>query len=179
MNASDPLDRQAWFAVLTKPRNETVALTHLQRQGFDCFLPKVRHQRRSLRGMQHTIEALFPRYLFLRARADGWTLGPVRSTRGVAGVVRFGNQAAHVPESVVAHIRSRIDQDDCVQLDVPDLQVGDAVRVTEGPFAGMRAVFHSHSGVERVRLLMEVLGERVAVVVPRSQLVVGFAQAWT
>jgi transcriptional antiterminator RfaH len=179
MNAAAEQDRQAWFAILTKPRNEALAMLHLQRQRFECFLPRVRHQRRTMQGMQLTIEALFPRYVFLRARADGWTLGPVRSTRGVAGVVRFGNRAAHVPESVIGHIRSRIDRDDCVQLDVPDLNSGDRVRVTEGPFAGMSAIFHSNSGAERVRLLMEVLGERVAVVVPRSQLVVGFAQAWT
>jgi transcriptional antiterminator RfaH len=178
MNAVEDSERQAWFAVLTKPRSEAQALQHLERQGFECFLPKVQHQRRSLRGMQQTIEALFPRYVFLRARADGWTLGPVRSTRGVAGVVRFGQKAAHVPASVIAHIRSRIHADDCVQLDVPELRVGDSVRVTEGPFSGLRAVFHSHSGSERVRLLMEILGERVAVVVPRAQLVVGFAGAW-
>lgn len=178
MNAVAQLDCLAWFAVLTKPKSEALALVHLERQGFACFLPKVRHQRRSANGMHDSVEALFPRYVFLRARADGWTLGPVRSTRGVAGVVRFGNQAARVPDSVIAHIRSRIDRGDCVQLDLPDFRVGSPVRVTEGPFAGMNAVFHSVSGTERVRLLMEILGERVSVVVPRSQLVIGFAQAW-
>lgn len=178
MNAVANDIRLAWFAVLTKPRNEALAVLHLRRQDFECFLPKVRHQRRTARGMQDTVEALFPRYVFLQARADGWTLGPVRSTRGVAGVVRFGLKVAHVPDTVIQHIRSRIRHDDCVQLDVPELRAGDNVRVTEGPFAGMRAVFHSSSGTERVRLLMEILGDRVAVVVPRTQLVVGFAQAW-
>ena len=178
MNAPNDDSGQAWFAVMTKPRGEAQALEHLRRQGYQCFLPRARHLRRSASGMRETVEALFPRYVFLRARADGWTLGPVRSTRGVAGVVRFGNVPAHVPESVIAHIRSRIDGDDCVRLDVPELRVGDAVRVTEGPLSGMRAVFHSCSGTERVRLLMEILGERVAVVLPRSQLVVGFTHAW-
>lgn len=178
MNAIADDSKLAWFAVLTKPRCEDVAVQQLMRQGFECLLPKARHQRRSARGMQATIEPLFPRYVFLHARADGWTLGPVRSTRGVSGVVRFGGQAAHVPARVIEQIQSRMGEDACVRLDAPDLAPGDAVRITEGPLAGMRAIFDCASGSERVRLLMEILGERVAVVVPRSQLVTGFQQAW-
>jgi transcriptional antiterminator RfaH len=179
MNAAADNSPSAWFAVLTKPRSEGVAMLNLQRQGYDCLLPKVRHRRRSARGMLASIEPLFPRYVFLRARSDGWTLGPVRSTRGVSGVVRFGGQAAHVPVSVIAHIRSRMRDDDCVQLDAPELVHGDVVRITEGPLSGMRAIFDAPSGGERVRLLMELLGEQITVVVPRTQLVTGFAQAWT
>lgn len=178
MNAIADDVELGWFAVLTKPRCEAVAVQHLIRQGFVCLLPKARHQRRNARGMQATIEPLFPRYVFLHARADGWTLGPVRSTRGVSGVVRFGGQAAHVPASVIEQIRSRMGEDDCVRLDAPECRPGDPVRITEGPLAGMRAIFDCASGPERVRLLMEILGERVAVVVPRSQLVTGFQHAW-
>lgn len=178
MNAAVDDSRSAWFAVLTKPRSEALALVHLQRQGYACLLPKVLHQRRSLSGMQQVIEPLFPRYVFLSARADGWTLGPVRSTRGVSGVVRFGGQAAHVPDGVIAHIRSRMSDDDCVRLDAPELARGDVVRITEGPLSGMRAIFDAPAGSTRVRLLMELLGEQVAVVLPRAQLVTGFAHAW-
>jgi len=178
MNASADVLGEAWFAVLTKPRGEAIALQHLQRQQYHCFLPRVRHQRRTGRGMQNTVEPLFPRYVFVRARGDGWTLGPVRSTRGVSGVVRFGGQAAHVPASVIAHILGRTGPDGCVELDAPELRRGDPVRITEGPLAGMAAIFDSASGGERVRLLMEILGERVAVVVPRAQLVTGFRRAW-
>ena len=179
MNAVADHRRFAWFAVLTKPRGEAVAMQHLQRQGFDCLLPKVQHRRRGMRGMQCVVEPLFPRYVFLNAQADGWTLGPVRSTRGVTGVVRFGGQAAQVPSTVIDHLRARMDADDCVALDAPELVHGDAVRITEGPLSGLRAIFDAPCGSQRVRLLMELLGERVAVVVPRAQLATGFIHAWT
>ena len=169
----------AWFAVLTKPRQEALAVVHLQRQGFSCLLPMARHSRRTLRGMRESVEALFPRYLFVHAQADGWTLGPVRSTRGVCGVVRFGQRNALIPDLVIAHIRARMPADQCVTLDMPQLKVGDPVRITEGPLAGLRAVFQCPSGRERVRLLMEILGEQVSVVLPKSQLAGGFAENWT
>jgi len=59
-----------WFAVNAKPRQERIALEHLQRQGFTCFLPMAinPYQRRSAKGPR--IEPLFPRYLFLNAIAD-------------------------------------------------------------------------------------------------------------
>lgn len=178
MNATAAESDLAWFAVLTKARSEVLALQHLERQDFSCLLPKVRHQRRSGKGMQSTIEPLFPRYVFLRAPSDGWTLGPVRSTRGVSGVVRFGGRAATVPNHIIAQIQQRMDESQCVQLDAPQWRRGEEVKVTQGPFVGVRAFFDADSGNERVRLLMEILGERVAVVLPRAQLVTGFAQAW-
>ena len=57
-----------WFAVVTKPRQEQIALENLQRQGFECFLPMAKnpYQRRS-KKRQRIVEPLFARYLFLRA----------------------------------------------------------------------------------------------------------------
>ena len=93
----------------TKPRQERVALENLERQAFRCFLPMAvnPYQRRSVRKTR--IEPLFPRYLFLNAVADQQSLGPVRSTRGVATLVRFGTKLARLPETVIERINQRCD----------------------------------------------------------------------
>ena len=69
-------------------------------------------------------------------------------------------------------LRERMQQDDTVVLSAPALKPGQSVRITQGPFAGVQAIFASESGAERVRLLLAVLGERVSTVVPRSHLAV-------
>ena len=91
-----------WFAVVTKPRQEQIALENLQRQDFECFLPLAEnpYQRRSKKHRQ-IIEPLFPRYLFLNAIAGQQNLAPVRSTRGVTTMVRFGTELAVVPDSII------------------------------------------------------------------------------
>lgn len=170
MNEAADIAPSAWFAVLCKPRAETIARTHLERQQFSCLLPLVSRQCRTVRGMRQQIEPLFPRYLFIETDADGRTLAPVRSTRGVCGLVRFGERAARVPGSVIAGLRARMQQNDIVSLSVPELKPGQSVRIAQGPFAGVQAIFQSNSGAERVRLLMAVLGDRVSVVVPRLHL---------
>ena len=160
-----------WFAVYTRPRQELIALENLQRQGFDCFLPMAinPYQRRSQTKLR--IEPLFPRYLFLNAAADQQSLGPVRSTRGVSTLVRFGVELAHVPETVIRAIRSRCDGDHgLVRLDPVQVQPGDKVRVFDGPLAGVSGLFQACSGEQRAQLLIEFMGRQTRVVVDRMLL---------
>ena len=148
-----------WFTVFTRPRQERLALAQLERQGFRCFLPLALnpYQRRSARTIK--IEPLFPRYLFLNAAADRQSLAPVRSTRGVATLVRFGQELAQVPESVIRAINRRCDPDSgLVRLDPAPVQPGDKVRVFDGPLAGLEGIFRERKGATRALLLAQLLG---------------------
>lgn len=150
----DPL----WFTVFTRPRQERRARVNLERQGFPCFLPEARNTRTA------RIEPLFPRYLFLRATPGEQSLAPVRSTRGVSKLVRFGEKLATLSEKVIEAIGERIDTDTgLVRLPDLELQPGDRVRVFQGPLAGTEAIFKARSGKERVLLLMDLLGRQTTV----------------
>ena len=162
---------EAWFAVITKPRAEATAQEHLARQGYQCLLPQVKRVLRSAAGLKTRIESLFPNYLFLRADPDFVSLAPVRSTRGAIGLVRFGGEPVCVPDDVIDRIRSRIDLGDgLIKLVTPELEPGQGVRVMDGPLVGWEGVFLSPEGMDRVRLLLQLLGTSREVVVPRRQL---------
>ena len=151
--------QKSWFAIYTKPRQEHIALTQLERQSFDCFLPMAinPYQRRSSKKTR--IEPLFPRYLFLNAAPDQQSLGPVRSTRGVSKLVRFGTELARLPETVVRAIRNRCDAETgLVRLDPVPVDSGDKVRVFDGPLAGLEGVLRERKGENRAMLLMKLLG---------------------
>lgn len=163
----------SWYAVLTKPRAEAIAREHLERQGFRCLFPRLRRTVRTSEGLRARIESLFPRYIFLLSDAHVQSLAPVRSTRGCVGIVRFGGEPARVPESVIHAIRRRMDADDGVTtLDLPDLVPGQRVRITDGALAGFEAVFRTLEGAERVRLLVEFLGQAREAVLPRRYLAI-------
>jgi transcriptional antiterminator RfaH len=164
---------QAWFAVATKPRSEAIAFDHLTRQGYACLWPRVRRVRRDGKGTREKIECLFPNYLFLHADPDSMSLAPVRSTRGAIGLVRFGGVPAQVPQDVIARIRARVDEDDgLVRLTAPEWMPGDRLRISDGPLSGVEGIFVADSGLERVRLLLDLLGTAREVVMPREQLAV-------
>jgi len=152
-------EKANWFAVYTRPRQEIIALDNLERQGFACFLPMAvnPYQRRSERKPR--IEPLFPRYLFLNVVPDQQSLAPVRSTRGVCTLVRFGQRLVTVRERVIEAIERRRDQDTgLVRLDPVPVNVGDRVRVFDGPLAGLEGIFRERRGADRALLLMKILG---------------------
>jgi len=163
--SSSPLSA-FWFAVFSKPRRETEAEEQLGRQGYTTFLPRVRSRRR-LRGQwQDIVEPMFPRYLFLRAVPGQDDLRPVRSTRGVVGLVRFGGDPRPVPETVMAELhRLCAGVDGVLELPAP-LVPGSRVRVLEGPFAGHEAELLSLNGERRALVLLELLGRANVVELP-------------
>ena len=83
-----------WYLLYSKPKQESRAQEHLANQGFESFVPHI-HINKIRAGKQSTkIEPLFPRYIFLKAGADV-NLASIRSTRGVAGFVKFGQAKDH------------------------------------------------------------------------------------
>lgn len=145
-----------WYAIQTKPRQEETALVHLQRQGYECHLPRIRERRLIRRRPVSVAVALFPRYLFAWLDLATQNTAPIRSTQGVVGLVRFGLDPAPLPEGFVEQLRAQ-DERGCIP-ELAGWQAGDALEVTEGPFAGLRAVFAARDGAERVIVLMELLG---------------------
>ncbi len=153
--------QKSWYLVYTKPRQEALAQANLVRQGYGVYLPKVRQMRRR-RGRQETVvEPLFPRYLFicLDTQNDNW--GPIRSTFGVASLVRFGSEPAQVPDELVVHLKAQEGQEGLHVWAEPKIKVGDRVRVAEGPLKNYEGILLANTGQERVMLLLEILGKEV------------------
>jgi transcriptional antiterminator RfaH len=145
-----------WFAVHAKARQEQVAVEHLERQGFETFLPLIRAARRRRGRWQSPLEALFPGYLFARIDPNIQDVSPIRSTRGCVGLVRHGGRLLPVPEPLVCELQSRHDGQaiDCTPLFKP----GDTVTLVDGPFTGLTGIFEARSGLERVAILLDLMG---------------------
>ena len=158
----------AWHLVHTKPRQEQVALVNLQRQGYECYLPQWRVQKRSRGKLQQVTEPLFPRYLFIRLDSSdqGKSWAPVRSTLGVARLVRFGDRPAVVQDDLVALLRQREAAEPTQTL----FSAGDSVVIQSGPLAGLEAVYQMPQGEQRALVLIEILSRRVSVVVEEALL---------
>ena len=160
----------AWYLVYCKPRAETVAVENLCRQGFETYLPMVKaRKRRQGRGLE-SVEPLFPRYLFIQLsdETDNW--GPIRSTIGVANLVRFANRAARVPDDFVEARKAREDENGVHAPISSEIKPGDTVRIEAGVFSGYEAVFYARSGNARVLLLLEIAGKTARMQLDEGQI---------
>jgi transcriptional antiterminator RfaH len=159
---------QRWYLVHTKPCGETLAHTHLSRQGYDVYLPRIAQPVLRRGRWRDRIVALFPRYLFVRLREGLQTLGPIRSSTGVADVVRFGSRYAVVPDSIVDGLVARADPESGLhRIGLPaGLRPGSPVSIAMGAFDGLKGIFERTEGAERVVILLQLLGRDVLVRVP-------------
>ena len=159
---------RAWYLVQSKPRNETRALENLARQGYETYLPLMEVERLQHGRLLKKMEPLFPRYLFLHLEEGNDNWGPIRSTLGVAGLVRFGQAYAVVSDEVMDAVRERT-QDIKKSL----FESGDNVRVVSGPLLGLEGVFEIADGEQRSFVLLEFMQKQQRVSVSTADLRAG------
>lgn len=144
-----------WYLIQAKPGQALKAQSELENQGFDTYLPQVEVEK-SVRGkLTKKREPLFPGYLFIYLSEMDSNWRPIRSTRGVAKIVSFGNSPAIVPADAVSAIRSQLREHKAESEFKPEAPVS----ITEGPFKGLNAIFSAYDGEQRAFLLLELLGK--------------------
>jgi transcriptional antiterminator RfaH len=139
------------------------ALEHLRRQGFECYLP-LRQVERWRQGRRYMAEEpLFPRYVFVRfdEKRDRWYV--IRSTRGVCKIIYREERLVAVRDDIVEEIRRRLALE---PVKTPYLEPGQRVVVTDGCFAHVEAIFVANESDERVMLLMHILHREQTVSFP-------------
>lgn len=151
MHTGEAAASPRWFLAYTEPRRESAAREQLDRQGYETYLP-----------LYGRAEPMFPRYLFFRPSRASQSIAPVRSTRGIQAVVRFGSVYARVEPQLIDAIREQEARQALAVRSRP--QPGQRVRVHgDVPmFAGLEGLVHS-SAERRVIVLMEILGRQTPV----------------
>jgi transcriptional antiterminator RfaH len=162
-----------WYLIRTKPAGESLAVTNLDRQGYEVYWPRAVQTVRCNSRWRNRIASLFPGYLFLRLNEGKQALNPVNSTVGVFGVVRFGSRYTVVPDQVIRDLHARADQNTGLHRlsHTSTLKAGTVVRIKTGPFDGLEGVFERQAGAERVVLLLKVLGHNASVSFPVDSIV--------
>ncbi len=165
-----PPTSMAWFLVRSKPRQESVALTHLVRQGFESYLPLFATEKLVRRKPTVVQEPMFARYLFVRldTSGQGQSWSPIRSTVGVSELVCFGSRPARVDAALIATLRER---ETAQQADPAALfAAGESVRITEGAFAGLEAIYQMNDAEGRAMVLLDLLSKPVAMTIDAASL---------
>lgn len=163
-----PTPQLAWYLVHTKPRQETKALLNLEQQGYPCYLPLISVEKLRRGKVQRVSEPLFPRYLFIRldSSEEGRSWAPIRSTIGVSTLVQFGGQPAKVNDVLIEQLQAHKEARPTSTLFSP----GEMVHITNGPFAGLDAIYQCSDAEQRSLVLLELLHKQVKMQIDTARL---------
>ncbi|XUM21043.1 transcription termination/antitermination protein NusG [Bradyrhizobium oligotrophicum S58] len=144
-----------WFVVQCVGVSDKQVIHALARYDVETYVPRTivmkpvprRRMSRQQRLSGHTIEVpteapLFPRYVFVQVDTSrpGW--GHVFTSPGVGGLVCNEGRPVFMSEKEMAYVRS-LENDGVIPGDISLMElfnVGDEVKVTDGPFRDFDAV---------------------------------------
>jgi transcriptional antiterminator RfaH len=148
---------EQWHALHTKPNAEYQVATALQRQELEVYLPEIEVPNTS-EGRRD--KPFFPCYLFLKVDFETVGLSQVQWTPGLRRVLTFGDQLAPVSNKVIDLIQQKLGE---IKANggwpLPTFKPGDTVRINDGPFKDMLAIFEGPTTPsQRVQVLLNILG---------------------
>jgi transcriptional antiterminator RfaH len=152
-----------WYAIRTKVNREKDVEKRLTDFNLEVFLPWMRTRRRIGSRFHWVLAPLFPGYVF--CHLDMVVSGKAaRYSPGVKDFLTFGSRIAEVSEDIIQTLRGRC-PGGIAEIDPVSAKPGDVVRISEGPFAGLEAIFEQKlKGSERVAVLLEILGRQTRIV---------------
>lgn len=160
-------DKAAWYVIQCKAGESFRAAEHLTNQGYEVLHPVIERKRRRRGKLALVCEPLFPFYLFIQLDKIVSNWRPIRSTRGVLRIVSFGNVPAAVPDTLVEQLMHGSNKLDGVHT---RFSPGDSVKIADGPFKGLEAIFQHAKGTERAVVLLSMLQHQRSVEMPGDHL---------
>jgi transcription antitermination factor NusG len=154
---------EQWFVVQTNPQREAFVAERLK--AFDPYLPRFKNQ-------HGKVVPLFPRYVFtIAAIAE---CREICSTVGVRALIMAGDHPAMLAGKEIAKIKAK-ERGGLVQLPPPPrFTPGAKLTITQGSLKYREVIHVGMVGRDRERVLIEMLGQHVTIIVPSLDLAADF-----
>lgn len=154
-----------WFALQVKAHHESVTARALHNKGYEEFLPLCNCYRRWTDRVKELRLPLFPGYVFCRFSAG--VIAPIVTTPGVIRIVGNGKRPAPVDESEITALQA-VAQSGAPCQPWPHLEVGDLVRLGDGPLWGLEGILLASKNHHRLLVSVTLLQRSVAVEIDRQ-----------
>jgi transcription antitermination factor NusG len=155
----------AWFALRVKSRAEKIVATVARHKGYEVFLP-LYHERRRWSDRFKSVEMpLFPGYLF--CRLDIHSRLPLITIPGAANFVGIGKVPVPIDEREISDIQRAIGAGVLAEP-FPFLEIGQRVRLAEGPLTGVEGLLVEMRKQQRIVVSVSLLKRSIAVEIDRN-----------
>jgi transcriptional antiterminator RfaH len=156
-----------WYVAQCLPKNESLAILNIRKQGFNCYWPRYELKQRI--GLKRSYyHGVFPTYLFVQFDVRNRAWKALCNTYGIRKILGATEQG--VLPLPPGFVEDMVDNNPDGVMEAPKQNgtnyiYGDQVRIMEGALAGHRAILQ-YSEKGRVGLLLTLLGRKVSVKMP-------------
>ena len=167
MNADkfDNIGSRQWFALRVKSNHEKTVATVARHKGVEEFLPLYRSRHRWSDRFKSVELPLFPGYIF--CRIDPKVRLPILTIPGAMHFVGIGKVPSPIQDSEITAIQSAVGSGLPAEPWVY-LEVGQLVRLDDGPLAGLEGILIETRKQCRVVVSVVLLQRSVAVEIDRN-----------
>lgn len=156
--------RPQWFSLRVRTGSEKTVSLIARNKGFEEFLPTYTSVRRWSDRSKPLALPLFPGYVFCRlALQDRLSLLTIPS---VQGFVAFGQVPAPIDDAEIANLRIAV-RSQCAEP-WPYLEVGQRIRLEEGPLQGLEGFLVEIRKRQRILVSIDLLKRSVVVDIDRQ-----------
>ena len=153
---------EQWLVIVTNPQKEAFVEDRLQ--GLGPYLPR-------FKKITGKIAALFPRYIFCPQIAE---VSLITHTFGVRGLIMAGDAPATISGKEIAKLKAR-ERGGLIQLPpAPRFRNGETLTILRGSLKWRQVIYAGMSGKDREKVLIEMLGQTVTIIVPTQDLASDF-----
>ena len=153
---------QNWYLLQVKPNQHKIANRNLKRQGFATFSPLLETTRRTANRFVNKPGLLFPGYMFVGFDPKTGPWRKINCTMGVSRLVSFGNTLHPLPFDLIYGLMQRCDPKGNL-LPPKQLQPGEQVEITSGPFTKFVATVEKIATTQRVWVLLDYMGQKTRI----------------
>ena len=146
-----------WYTLYTKPNAEYQVAAALTERNIQIYLPEIESGNPD-KGREK--KPFFPCYLFMKVNLNVMGLSTVQWTPGLRRVIAFAGQPVPLGDNIIELIRLKLGEIESEgEQAVHTFKPGDPVRIADGPFKDMVAIFDQETSPgERVQVLLQFLG---------------------
>lgn len=149
-----------WYAIYTRSRYEKKVSMELEERGLEHFLPLVPQLRYWKDRKKIVNMPIFPGYVFVNIKLSERVR--VLQANGVVRFIEFNGSPSPIPDAQIEDVRQLLKYPDRVET-TSYFNCGDPVKITAGPFSGIRGKIIHSRGKQRLLVGIEIIQQAVSI----------------
>ena len=147
-----------WYILVTRSRYEKKCDRVLSLNGYETYLPLNKELKQWSDRKKWVEYPLFPGYIFVKFSSK--ERFNILHTDGIAPIIQFENIDYCINNELIDSIKEYlINNSKPILIKTLDLEIGEEIRIKNGPFKGLQGVLTQIKGKAKVLITIEAIGQ--------------------